>query len=150
MEIIDTFGKALKLQIHTVIFIFPSKKFRTLWLSRNCLSTLQFSFRHTFPPPQLRPVFFPASNKGTGSLGRDFASQISSSLGGGEGRWGLTQARRTLRCVFTARFAKAACPGLRRLRPGDAAPSACSPCFSQSWHEAGSLATANASAMSFP
>lgn len=30
MEIIDTFRKALKLQIHTVIFIFPSKKFRTL------------------------------------------------------------------------------------------------------------------------
>jgi len=132
MEIIDTFRKALKLQIHTVIFIFPSKKHRTLWLSQNCLSTLQFSFWHTFPPPQLRRVFFPAPSKGTGSLGRDFASRISSSLGGEEGSQGLTQARRTLRRLFTPGLARRPCPGLTRLgrlRPGDAAPSARSTLF---------------------
>lgn len=82
MEIIDTFRKALKLQIHTPLFIFPTKKFKPLRLGRNCLSTLQFSFRHTFPPPQLWRVFFPAPNKEPGSPGRDFAARISCSLGG--------------------------------------------------------------------
>lgn len=84
---------------------------------------MQFSFWHTFPPPQLRRVFFPATNKGTGSLGRDFVSQISSSLSGGEGGQGLTQARHMLRCLFTARLAEAACPRMSWLHPEDAAPS---------------------------
>lgn len=149
MEIIDTFRKALKRQIHNVIFIFPSKKFRTLWLSQNCLSTLQFSFRHTFPPPQLRRVFFPAPSKGTGSLGRDFASQISSSLGSGEESRGLTQARRRLRCLFTARLAKAACP-CPGCAPGMLPGPRAQRCFSRSRHEAGSSATASAAATSLP
>lgn len=101
MEIIDTFRKALKLQIHTLLFIFPTKKFKTLQLSRNCLSTLQFSFWHTFPPPQLWRVFFPAPNKETGSHGRDFATQISCSLGSSEGSQGLTQARHTQVLVYS-------------------------------------------------
>lgn len=118
MEIIDTFRKALKLQIHTLPFIFPTKKFKTLWLSRNCLSALQFSFRHTFPHPQLWRVFFPAPNKETGSHGRDFAVQISCSLGGSEGSQGLTQARHTLRCLFTAWPVKKAHPSPGLAGPG--------------------------------
>lgn len=120
MEIIDTFRKALKLQIHTLPFIFPTKKFKTLWLSWNCLSALQFSFRHTFPPPQLWRVFFPAPNKETGSHGRDFAAQISCSLGGSEGSQGLTQARHTLKCLFTAWPVKKAHPS-----PGLAGQAGC-------------------------
>lgn len=151
-EIIDTLGKALKLQIHTLLFIFPTKKFRTLWLSRNCLSTLQFSFRHTFPPPQLWRVFFPAPNKETGSPGRDFAAQISCSLGGSEESQGLTQARHTLRCLFTAQLVKEAHPspglaGPGRMHSVDAAPSKHSGFFPQSWHKTGSSA---ATTESFP
>lgn len=128
MEIIDTFRKALKLQIHTLLFIFPTKKFKTLRLSRNCLSTLQFSFRHTFLPPQLWRVFFPTPNKETGSPGRDLAAQISCSLGGSEESQRLTQARHTLRCLFAARLGKEAHPspghvGLGRMHSVDAAPS---------------------------
>lgn len=98
MEIIDTLRKALRLQIHTVIFIFPSREFRALWLSRNCFPTLQFSFRHTFPPPQLWRVFFPVPNKGTGSLGRDFASQISLAAGR-EGRGWVRSDTRSGACL---------------------------------------------------
>lgn len=155
MEIIDTFRKALKLQVHTMAFIFLRKKFRTLRLSWNCLSTLQFSFWHTFPPPQLRRVFFPAPNKGTGSLGKGFASQISVSFGGGKWSWRLTQSRRTLGCLFTACLAKAGCPcprpvGLDRLHCGVLPCPHGHGCFSQSRHEVGSSAMASTTATSFP
>lgn len=159
MEIIDTFRKALKLQVHTMAFIFLSKKFKTLQLSWNCLSTLQFSFWHTFSPPQLWRVFFPAPNKGTGSLGKDFASQISASFGGRKGSRGLTQSRRTLRCLFTACLAKAGCPCPRLVGP-DRLPCPQTVgmlpcphgqgCFTQSQHEAGSSAMASTAATSFP
>lgn len=76
MEIIDTFSKALKPWIHTIIFVFLNENFGMLQLklfSRKhplCLTALPSA--HLSSSSRLGQPCFPSPRQGTGTLRRDF------------------------------------------------------------------------------
>lgn len=125
MEIIDTFRKALKLQIHTTIFIFLSKNFRTLLAKPELPFYFAIQRLAHLSSSSTLTAFLPSSQQRRWQSGEGLCLPNFLRPWRRRGEPGTDSGQTHAQVLVYS----PACPGPGRLRPRDAAPSARSRLF---------------------